>query len=554
MLDGWQLLLDIVLTLTAALVLGIVLEKLRMNAIVGYLIAGIVIGPGVAGWIHSGVALVGLSEVGIALLLFTIGLEFSLRELRRVGMRSFLAGALQVVVTTLVAAGIAAALGLPGPAAFTVGMCVALSSTAIVLRILQDRFDLETLHGRASLGILLAQDLAVLPMVLIVAALGSASGPGAIWLEMGSSLAKATALLAAMLLLVGLLLPRLVNASGFAKNREMPAILAIVCCAAAAWAAHAVGLSPSMGAFIAGLMLGESRFANQIRADVLPFRAVFLTLFFATVGMLLDVRWVLANWPLVLACAAAIVGGKIVLTSLVLRPLNPSLEATLAASIALCQVGEFSFILTRVGQDANVLDERTTQLLVGITVLLMLVSPPIVVKAPRMARWLVPRLPKRLRSRPEPAEQRPVLAKGHFIVIGYGDAGRAAALALRNDRCDVIVLDIDGRYVRLARQRGYIALVGDATQQENLHRAQIESACCVVVCVPSDRTNAAIVTQCKTLAPFVPVVTRARYHLYAEMLHDLGAEGVVDEEITVGNVLAEHAARAARPRAVESSR
>lgn len=547
MIDGWQLLLDVVLSLTAALLLGIVFEKLRQSAIVGYLIAGILVGPGIMGWIQTGQTLLVIAEIGIVLLLFTLGLEFSGSQFRALGGRVFLGGVLQVVVTMAVVAGIGSAFGLGVPAALTIGACVALSSTAVVLRILQDRAEVDSLHGRASIGVLLVQDIAVMVLVLMVGAFGRGAS-GSPFFELGSALAKATGLLAAMLLLINLILPRLIDSGGFARNREMPAILAMTICCAATWSAHSIGLSPALGAFMAGVLLAESKFAGQIRADVLPFRAVFLTLFFASVGMLADVRWVLANWMLVGGFVATVLALKVTLTFVVLKPLLPTSVAALTASLALSQVGEFSFVLAKLGQTGGVIGDDVFQLIVAATIVTLLLSPPLVAGAPRLGRGIARRLfPRRWLGSSSLKHGNEIAARGRYLVVGYGDTGQATAHRLHEAGLPVLVLDFDGRAIRRAREAGLAAEVADATQAENLLHAGLEDAAAVIVSIPHDAASRLMIDQVKTLAPHIPVIARSRYHTFAEELRAAAADAVVDEELETGYALARTAIALGRP-------
>jgi CPA2 family monovalent cation:H+ antiporter-2 len=543
----WSTLFDIVVTLITALSFGVLCEKLRQTAILGYLIAGVLIGPAALGWVNS-TEVAPIAELGVALLLFTIGLEFSLRDLMRLGRGPFLAGVLQIVLTLVVTAAIAHAVGQTREAALTLGAVVALSSSALCLRVLKDRQELDTLYGKSVLAVLLLQDMALIPLVLMVETLGSARSDVEMLARLGGSLASAAALVAVMFLLFMLVLPRVLDQRAFVQNRDLAIVLAACTCAAAAWSAHAVGLSPALGAFLAGTMLGESKFAHQIQADVVPLRALFVTLFFASIGMLADPGWVAEHWTWVAAALVVVTIGKAGLALMSVAPFVPSLVASAAAALALANIGEFSFVLAQLGRVTGVLDEGLFQLILSTSILTLIVGAFLVPAAPRSARSLCKRVfPARLLAQRERlGHARGQAMAGHVVLVGYGDAGQAAARGLTAQGRPILVLDLNPRFAELAQMHGHAVHVGDATQPYHLGAAHLSAAACLVIAVPDDRSARLIANLARLLDANLPIVARARHHAFVEDILGGGADEVVDEEVEMGRLLADAVFRRAR--------
>lgn len=532
---GWDLLLDLLVTLSSALFLGILFEKLRQSAVVGYLIAGVIVGPSAAAWVRNADQVGKLAELGVALLLFTIGLEFSWRRLVRLGPVAFVGGGLQIALVLLAVMGIAMALGVPLQGAFALGAVASLASTAVVLRLLKDHNDLDSGHGKSAIGILLAQDIAVVPLVMTITLMGgisSAKGGGGV----GQTLMNAVLLVAALVLLVSLVLPRLLDAKTVAKNRELPILIAIATCFSATWGAHAAGLSAALGAFLAGMLLADTPFADQIRSDVNPLKTLFLTLFFASIGMVLDVTFVVQNAGLVMGTLVGIMLLKAALTAAACKPFVPSIVSCTAVGILLAQIGEFSFVLADLAHESKLITSFHFQLVIAVSVLSLILTPYLVVNAAPWARWLAIRIiPTRALAQSErvPSE---ALA-GHVILVGFGEAGQRAAEFLGEQHLTVLVMEVNPRLVTLAKQRGYRGMVADATQSSNLLHAHLLGAACLVIATPEPITGGMIAGVAKSVAPEVPVVIRARYHIMAEELNIKGADLVVDEETVVGEQL-----------------
>ncbi|MGE5609263.1 MAG: cation:proton antiporter, partial [Bacillota bacterium] len=477
-----------------------------------------------------------IATLGIGLLLFTIGLEFSFRHLRRLGRVGLIGGTLQVFVTMLVVAAICTALGLTPRTAIVIGGMIALSSTASVLRLLTERTELESPYGRYSLAILLLQDLAVVPLALLVSALsaGGKSAPGMLWIVARTAIAG-TAMLLAFRVLFNVIAPRLLNLSQWAANREFPILLAIIMAIGSAVTAEELGISPSIGAFFAGVLLAESPFAVQIRADVASLRTVFVTLFFASIGMLADPHWVLFHAHLVGAVIVGILLVKVAVVWLVMRSLGVSPGIALATGLCLTQIGEFSFVLAQIAR-GTLLGDQLFQLVASSSVITLAITPYLVQLAGPAARWLEARPLNGPLPKPAPEEH---AQRTRILIIGFGPAGQRVAEALMEQhRDEIVVIDLNPRMIAVAERYGLRTRVGNAWQAEILQSVGILYAAVVVVTIPDPTSCRQVINLCRALNPDAHILVRARYHAERWELQMTGAWVVVDEEELVGIRLA----------------
>lgn len=539
--DGWNLLIDLMATLAGAFLLGSLMERLRLPAVLGYILAGIVLGPGLAGVVRSVDAVRDLSEVGVALLLFSIGLEFSWKQVLKLGHVGLIGGSLQVVLTMGVTWGLAVAMGYDSNSGIALGAVIALSSTVIVLKALKEQGDLDSNHGKAAVGILIFQDLAFVPLVLILSSIGNGAPSSPTLAEIGSVVGQVLVGFLALVVVVVLFVPRALRSRAMSRNRELPILLAVIVCMGSAWSAHSVGLSPAIGAFLGGVLLAGSTYADQIRADVGPLRTLFATVFFASIGMLADAGWIVSNVGLVLLITAAILAGKTVLTFAALRAVKVTTIGSLAAGFSLAQVGELSFVLLQSASNRNLLTDHLVQLLTSSSVLSIAACPLLVAAAPQLSRALAKRIVPARKLAKEESEARESIRglDEHVVVVGFGEAGRAAAESLRDLGHHVVVLETDRRLVGSVRDAGCRALLGDATQADILEDARLLHAKGLVVAVSDHRTARLAVSQARRLAPKLPIVVRARYHQYLDEVAAVGADRTVDEETLVGRKLAE---------------
>lgn len=530
----WTALLDILILLTAAVVLGGLCERFRQSPILGYLLAGTLLGPNALDLLPSHTAVTAIAELGVALLLFSIGLEFSWRRLRAVGKIGGVGGTLQILgigaVTTLVC--LVAGLDVRG--ALAIGAVVPLSSTAAVVRLLASRAEVDAVHGRNAIGVLLLQDVAVVPLVLLVAMLGGEGSAISIGWSLLRSLGLAALLFAAFHVVLNRVVPVVLGTGAAARNRDMPILLSIVTAVGAAWVSHWLGFSPVLGAFLAGILLGESRFATQIRADIVPLQTLFMTLFFSSIGMLSNPAWVAENWLLLVGVVVAVVVGKATLTAAAVSVVGSPVALAAATGLVLAQIGEFSLVLAGVAIEARVLSEPQFELIVATLMLTLFLTPYLAALAPRVATF-IGGLGSDKVDLVEQEEGGAAAMRGQLVIVGFGPAGqRIAELLMGDQKLPILVVEMNQATAAHAESYGLPVLLGDATRETVLEHAHVRTAKAVAVTLPDPRAARQVVQQVRSLAPDAMIVVRSRYHVHRWQLDVAGAHVVVDEENEVG--------------------
>ncbi len=533
-MNSWDLLTRVVILLGAAAGLGVLLRRLGQNPLVGYLLAGVVLGPTGFGLIGSAGQLREVSELGVALLLFSIGLEFSFTRLRQIGKVATLGGLAQMSLTLLAVAAILRAAGLPSGEAFLLGAAIAMSSTAVVLRVLMDRAELDSRHGRTAVGILLAQDIAVVPLLLLTDAFAeNLTGTHAL-ARLGLKVLVIAGVGFVLWLAMRYAAPPLFARALLSRNRELPVLVAACASLGAAAAAHAAGVSPAIGAFAAGVVLAESPFATQMRADLTPLTAVFIAVFFASIGTIVNVR---AGRQLayIFLSAAGVLALKGVIAAAVVWLFLRSVRVALPAGLALSQVGEFTFVLAGNGNRRGLVGNADLEFLVAVSLVTLVATPYIIGVAPRLTTMLLRRVRARQRRALEPAPTERTWER--VIVVGYGPAGQEVVAALQREHVRFLVLEFNPNTVTGFKSTLPIEL-GDATQPEILQHIGVGQSRAVVITIPDPYTSRVIIEQVTRLAPGVPIIVRARYNLAAPVLEHAGATSVVNEEHIVGAEMA----------------
>lgn len=538
---------DLVIIFAVALVVVSALRRLRLPAIAGFIVAGVLVGPHAFRLIADSHDVEVLAEIGVVLLLFGIGLELSLERVRRLWRPVLLGGALQVGLTLGTGALVARAMGLDtGPAIF-LGCLVAVSSTAVVLRGLASRGELDAPHGRFALGILIFQDLAVVPMALSIPLLaGLAEGTGAAL----SSLATGFAVLAGVLLLARLVVPRLLEAVARMRQRDLFVLAVFLICFGTAWAVAAAGISLALGAFLAGLVVSGSVYRHQAMAELIPLREVLASVFFVSVGMLLDPRLMVSEAGTIAGLFAAIVLGKALLITATASALRLPPRTALLTGTALAQVGEFAFVLMRAAAGKGLMPGALEEPFTVAVILSMAVTPLVLAAGPHIAAgvdrfgWLGRRLDVRTPGETAAAGD----LSGHVVIAGYGLGGIEVAVALRACGFTGVVLDLNPENVRRAAADGFVACFGDVTSEEVLEQLGIHRARALVVSV--NDTDAALrgVRNARRLSPGLRIVGRTTYASDADRLRTAGADIVVAAESAAAadlreTVLAECGAR-----------
>ncbi|HXH49714.1 MAG TPA: cation:proton antiporter, partial [Terriglobia bacterium] len=437
-----NLLLDLLILFGFATLIAVILRRARQSAIVAYLLTGILVGPSGLHLITNREAIETMAEIGVALLLFTIGMEFSLNKIAAMRKLVLGAGGRQVILTIAMVLSLAILAKYPWRQGLFWGFLVAASSTAIVLKLLLEREELETLHGRAIVGVLLFQDLCVVPMMAILPALTAPSGE--IALTVLYALAKVIGAGALILFAARYFFPLLWRRIVEVRTQEIFIIAAIFFSLGTAWASASLGLSLALGAFIAGLALSESSYAHQIHADILPFRDSFNSLFFISVGMLLDLRFVHNHWAVVPAIAALIFGLKALAGGAAVLSMGFAARKSLLVGLSLAQVGEFSFVLLHQGERLNLVPAGEYQIFLAAAIITMLLTPTVIQLSPRIATHM-PEMRRLRKFFPEPGdaelEARAAPLHDHVIICGYGVNGRMLAQELRRKGIAYLVLE-----------------------------------------------------------------------------------------------------------------
>ncbi len=509
---------EVLAVLVAAVAVLLVCARLRLPAVAGLPLAGLLIGP-------SGLALVArdrvevFAEVGIVLLLFAIGLELSVGQLVELKRPFLVGGSLQALLTTVAAALLLAAGGQGPRVALFVGLIVVLSSTAVVLKLYADRGESDTPQARVTLAILLFQDLLVVPLIVLAPVLaGSASGtPGRLVVLFGASLAA----LFVVFVTARFAVPRLLDRFVRARVREVFVLGALALCLAMAWLTQSLGLSAALGAFLAGVLASESEYSHQVVADIGPFRDVFASVFFVSIGMLVDLPLALEHLPAIVGAAAGVVVLKAVAAGGAVRILGYPPRIAVLAGLGLAQIGEFSFLLMTVGRNAGLLSEGAFQLLLGTAVLTLLATPGIVRLAPALADRL------QWRATAAPAEGG---LEEHVIVVGYGVNGSLLTRVLEEAHIPHVVVELAADAARRARREGRQVIWGDATRREILERAGTADAQVVVFAISDAAAVQRSVRLARELHPGLEIIVRARTVREIERLRAAGADQVVAQE------------------------
>lgn len=545
----WTTILDLILLLSLAMLLGVIAQRLKQSAVVGYMLAGVLV-ANVGEPLDDSANVEILAQLGVILLMFTIGLEFNWSRLKRMGLTALTSGTLQIGLTVVIALGLGMIfldVDQKFKAAFAIGAALALSSTAVVLPVLQKRSEADTVHGRFALGVLLVQDLAVVPLVLIVGALGTVEGAepkGAMDILVGTLKGFGVVALFVLGFFVfsKYILPLLVKWAVPSRNREVLTLFGFLMAMGSAWLSQKVGISPALGALLAAIFLGESILAPQLRSDVTPLKTVFVTLFFSSIGMYLQLDWFFANIGSVLLLTVLIVTIKPTVVFVVGLIMKLTPRSAAAAGCAMSQVGLFSFVLATIAQQGNIITADHVTLIVSATILTLFLTPYSVALGIPLGTKIDNYMRKRgwVRSRigQEPAAAK--LASGHILVVGFGPAGREVVQAAQKRGLPVVVLDLNPVSVIEARKLGFEAYVGDASQTEILKLARFHDASAMVITLPDHRLTTAIIVEAKALDDDTRIIVRARYHRYFTLLEGAGADIVVDEEKQVGRRMSDY--------------
>jgi len=525
------LLPDITLLFGLAVLVTLVCHRFKIPSLVGMLLTGILCGPDGLGLINSSHDVEILSELGVILLLFTIGLELSLEDLTRLRRPVFLGGSAQMLITWLVVIGVNSLRGVPSTQSVFFAMLTTLSSTAIVLTTLQERAETEAPHGRVSLGILIFQDLMAVPLMLAVPLLAGRTFNfnGSVLLSIG----KGALVLVLVVFFARKIMPRLLLSIVRTRSRELFLLTALAICMAISLVTASIGLSLSLGAFLAGLLLSSSAYRENIHEAVLPFKDVFTALFFISIGMLLNLGTAVHILPRILAITALILILKAILAGLATRIIGYPTRTAVLVGIALCQVGEFSFILAKAGFDQHILSERNYQLFLAASILSMILAPFLFRAAPSLAS-LACRLTG-AREIPDPPAE--AVLHDHLIILGFGSGGRQLARAAKAADIPYIVLEMNPDTVRHESQKGEPIVFGDASKPGVLEHMGVQAAKALAVVISDATAARQAVKIARTENPAIYIVARTRFNTEIAALLELGANDVIAEEFEASLVV-----------------
>lgn len=531
------MLTDIVIILGISIPLILYFQKFKLPSILGLLLAGIIVGPSSLSLVHSVHDVEVMSEIGVIFLLFVIGIEFSLGQLAQIKRTVFIGGTVQMALTISVIAAIVHLWGMDWNKAIFMGFLFSLSSTAIVLKLLQEQGAMYAPHGRVAIGILIFQDIMVVPLMLITPILAGESDD---WVsEVGILLLKVLAVIAITWVLARYIVPFLLDRVVKTKSKELFILTLVVICFATAWITSAIGLSLALGAFFAGLIISESSYSHQATSNILPFREIFISFFFVSIGMLLDLKFFLLNvhWIILLTIVTFIVKGTV--SSIAAAILRYPTRTIILSGMTLSQVGEFAFVLSAAGLTYKLLSTETYQLFLAVSIVTMAVTP-FVMKyeeeiSEKLIKVLLPRdVRKRLDSfaklKKKKAKKQTEVLKDHLVIIGYGINGKNVSKAARNARIPYIILELDPQLLAEAKRENEPIHFGDATDYHTLSQLDIQNARVVVIAISDQEATRKIIHNIRMFSQTAYVIVRTRYIKEIDKIVKLGADEVIPEE------------------------
>lgn len=530
MIEEPQLILDVTIALAAALVGGAIAHRLRQSVIVGYLLAGVAIvsiAPGVIGDLTN---IRSLAEIGIIFLMFALGIEFSLKDLLRLRYVAIGGTLIQMALLILISAGLAALLRWPFAQGLFFGGVISVSSTTVILKSLLDRGEVASHHGRTLLGMLIVQDLLVVILIVVLPQIVTASGQNTFGV-IAIALLKAVVFVAVTIFIGVRVAPSLMARVAHFHVPELFLLAAVAVALGVAMVSAAIGLSAALGAFLGGLMLTETEFDHRVLAEVVPMRNLFATLFFVSVGMLIDVKYVGQHLLVVVALALFIALAKVVATLVALFPFKLGSKTKLFASLGMIQFGEFSYVLAQTGQHVGAISDEFNGLLLAASVLTIVLTPGAFWLAPQADRWLArsPMLRRWMAGQPQVWAEDERMHE-HVIVAGYGRVGQHVAESLRATGMVVVVIEDDLMVAQSLRAQDLPVIFGDASNSHILSVAHPESALALITCLPDSGATRAIISNARRLRPDLSILARISRLEDAEPLTSLGVEVVLPEQ------------------------
>ncbi len=530
---------DVVVLLGLSVLVIFFFDRLKLPTILGFLLTGVVAGPHGLGLIDASHEVEILSEIGVILLLFIIGLEFSLSNLYAIRKLVFVGGLVQVFGTVGIVMLLVMLFGYTWQQSIFMGFLLSLSSTAIVLKILQEQSAINSLHGKAVLGILIFQDIIVVPMMLFTPLIAGASDN--VVLSLLDLLVKALLVVVGVYVSARYIYPRLMYEVARTRNNELFILTVVVTCALVTWITSSIGLSLALGAFLAGLIISESEYSHQATSIIIPFREIFASFFFVSIGMLLDISFLTNHLFFILAIVLVVVLLKGLIAVFATVILRFPLYSSLMVGFALFQVGEFAFILSRTGIEYKLLDTQVYQYFLSVSILTMAVTPFVLLNADRLTKYLLRISPNIINKRGlfagkdfandlSLAEGDASTLEDHLIIVGYGTSGQHVVEAAKHTNVPYYIIEFNAETVKREAAKGEPIVYGDASQDVILDYVNIHTARAAVIAI-SDQEAAKLVTQnMRKMCKSVYIIVRVRFVTDVERFFKLGANEVISEE------------------------
>lgn len=521
-------LIDIAIMFFTASIAGLALSKLKQPAILAYILTGIILGPGVLGIIENDEIINQLAEIGVIALLFTLGLEFSIDKFKQVGKAAFLLGISQILITIFFVALILKSLGLSASLSILIGCIVSLSSTVIVIKSLSEIAQSDSLHGRLMLGILIIQDLSLIPIMIILPNLGMDSG--VILTSLAFSIIKACIFLV-LAIFISLKISPIITNLFASTSREILVLSSIAIALGTAIIANYFGISLELGAFIAGLALSITAHSKQLSAEIAPFRDAFAMVFFVSIGLLMDIGFFITHFQEIFTIVLLIIILKIIICFSIIYFAKYPGQTALWVGFSLFQVGEFSFVLAKVGNHKNIINQDLYSLIIISALFTMILTPFFIRKIPSLIYKLqdIKFWNKYFKGKVEIEDSSSRLS-GHVIICGYGPIGRSLAKILTLHCKRFIVIELNNETVKKLKKEKIPVIYGDATNTNILRHAGIIKSTLLVTTLPDDKSNEIVTISSRKFCNNLPIIARSRYQTNINKIYKAGASVVIHEE------------------------
>ncbi|WP_435276449.1 cation:proton antiporter [Psychrobium sp. nBUS_13] len=518
--------LSVLISLLLVILVLLSFRRLKIPPVLGYLVTGILVGPSVFELLADSEQMHFLAEMGVVFLLFSLGLEFSLPKLMSMKGLVFGLGSAQLAITTAIVAGVCLAVGLDVEQALIVGVVIALSSTAIVIKQLSEMRQTNSGSGQMAISVLLFQDIAVVPVLILIPMLGTDSDFG---LSLLLALGKGVGAFIIIFLAGKLILPKLFDEIARARSDELFVLTAIMVVVFTGALTYSLGLSAALGAFLSGMMLGESKYRHQLDADIRPFKDILMGLFFVSIGMMLNLSLLVDQWTLLLICLPMLILAKSAIVALIYFNRRAKRRSALKSGFYLAQVGEFGFVVLALAQKNALLSDATVSLIIALGVLSMAMTPILMHKADALAKHLIKS--HELLDKPLPTPTTCELMKDHVVICGFGRVGQTIARFLKKEAIAYIAMDQDPVRIQEAIVGGEKVLFGDSRHRDILKNCHVDKAKLVVITFDDNHSVIQVLSACKEMGQDIEVMIRTRDDTDMSMLKEAGAQTVVPEAL-----------------------